>query len=423
MDLLMKDLLINFLIILFFLFFVQLLYQLKYAYRLEESKEWIFSIFPVLSLILCMAFPVAVNEDFSWDLRRIPFILGALYGGYKLGFLLLFLMLIIRFFMGGDGFYLTFLSFLPLTVMLFFVSSYYLKMSVKHKVMVSCLLTCLSVLITIFLSEQFFNTGLATIMWVEYFVINVIGILITTFLWEVMRTNFDVLQKLIKAEKLEVVSHLAASISHEVRNPLTVSRGFMQLSSDEELSPQKRKQYVDTAIKELDRAAEIINDYLTFAKPALEKKEKINVFEEVRQAVQVITPLSNMNAVQIRLDSVNNETAFVFGDRKKFDQCLINFLKNGIESMPNGGELRIHIDDDHPYLHVSIRDEGKGMTREQINRLGEPYFTTKETGTGLGMMVSFSIINGMGGKIDVVSEPGKGTCFSIQLPSIKSQQL
>jgi two-component system sporulation sensor kinase B len=422
MDLLVKDLLINFLIILLFLFFMQLLYQLKYAYRLEESKEWIFSIFPVLSLILCMTFPVAVSEGFSWDLRRIPFILGALYGGYKLGGFLLFLMLIIRFFMGGDGFYLTFLSSLPLTVMLFFVSNYYLKMSVKQKVTTSGLLTGLSVLITIILSEQFFNTGLATIMWVEYFVINVIGILITTFLWEVMRTNFDVLQKLIKAEKLEVVSHLAASISHEVRNPLTVSRGFMQLSSGEELSPQKRKQYVDTTIKELDRAAEIINDYLTFAKPALEKKEQINVFEEVRQAVQVITPLANMNAVQIRLDSMNNETALVLGDRKKFEQCLINFLKNGIESMTNGGELRIHIDADHPHLRVSIEDEGKGMTREQINRLGEPYFTTKETGTGLGMMVSFSIINGMGGKMDVVSANGKGTRFTILLPSIKNQQ-
>ena len=124
-----------------------------------------------------------------------------------------------------------------------------------------------------------------------------------------------------------------------------------------------------------------------------------------------------MNGVQVNLSLLEDETYYVKGERKKFQQCLINILKNGIESMNNNGILTIR---QSPY-QIDIQDEGIGMTQEQINRLGEPYFTTKEKGTGLGMMVSFSIIKGMGGNITVESNPEKGTCFSIKLPIFKKQ--
>ena len=218
-----------------------------------------------------------------------------------------------------------------------------------------------------------------------------------------------------KSEKLEIVSHLAASISHEVRNPLTVAKGFMQMFY-EDLMEDSKKQHCDIAIQELDRAAEIINDYLMFAKPAIENKEMINIWHELQHAVTIVTPLANMNTVQIHLPLRSDEDGFVLGDRQKLQQCLINILKNGIEAMPNGGELQVLLHHHHSDLQIDIHDYGKGMTQEQINRLGEPYFTTKEKGTGLGMMVSFSIVKGMNGRINVTSEPLKGTCFSIKLP-------
>ncbi|MFP3846517.1 DUF4084 domain-containing protein [Priestia filamentosa] len=218
-----------------------------------------------------------------------------------------------------------------------------------------------------------------------------------------------------KSEKLEIVSHLAASISHEVRNPLTVAKGFMQLFY-EDLKGNSKKQLCDIAIKELDRAAEIINDYLMFAKPAIEHKEMISIWSELQHAVTIVTPLANMNTVQIQLPLPHDEDGFILGDRQKLQQCLINVLKNGIEAMPNGGKLQVLLHHHHSDLQIDIHDSGKGMTQEQINRLGEPYFTTKEKGTGLGMMVSFSIVKGMKGSINVTSEPQKGTCFSIKFP-------
>ena len=114
MDLLTKDLLINFLFILLSLFLLQMFYLFKYVYRLEESKSWPLGIFSVISIALCMLEPVAFNNEFVWDLRWIPFILGALYGGYRLGIPLLVMILFIRIFTGGImGFY-TYLSHLTL---------------------------------------------------------------------------------------------------------------------------------------------------------------------------------------------------------------------------------------------------------------------------------------------------------------------
>ena len=138
--------------------------------------------------------------------------------------------------------------------------------------------------------------------------------------------------------------------------------------------------------------------------PSLEKEEKLNANEEIQHAVNVITPLATMNGIQLKVSLPEKTAHFTKGERKKFQQCLINLLKNGIESMQPTGELHISQTYSNGMIEIHIQDQGKGMTKEQINRLGEPYFTTKEKGTGLGMMVSYSIIKGMNGTIDVTSE-------------------
>lgn len=415
MDFITKGLLVNFFFILLALFLVQMIYMAKYANRLQDLKGWVIALFPVLSLILCMLFPVSINKDLVWDLRWIPFILGCLYGGYKLGFSLLFLVLTIRFFQGGIGFYIVFLNFTFITIISSLLSKYYLKVKINKKVAISISLTILCLFNSYFLTTILFNLPLDKQFWLKFITIHLIGMAISTLLWEVIRTNFQVLQKLIKAEKIQMVGHLAASISHEVRNPLTVSRGFIQLLS-EDISAQSRKEYSEIALKELDRATEVINDYLTFAKPTLEKVEKINIHDEIQHAVNVITPLATMNGVEITLSLLEENQYFTKGEKKKFQQCLINILKNGIESMEDNGHLKIYQSYSNNMIKIDIQDEGRGMTQEQINRLGEPYFTTKEKGTGLGMMVSYSIIKGMNGTIKVSSEYGKGTCFTLKLP-------
>ena len=416
MEIITKDLLINFLFILFPLFLLQMFYSLKFVYRIDKLKNILFTILFMVSIGLCMLFPFSMGDGLNWDLRRIPFIIGILYGGPKNGVILLTFLLVTRFFIGGDpGFYISVITCSIMAIILSLLSKYYLKMPLGQKIFMSGLLVILYTQIAFFASINLGNEGFPANMWSEYFVINILAILMATLLIEVIRINSDMLKKLMKAEKLEVVSHLAASISHEVRNPLTTCKGFLQLSQQEETSPYI-KQYLATAIQELDRASDIINDYLTFARPAPEKVEQISIYQEVRNVVNILTPLANMNNVQMLVNIEKRDHAYILGDRKKLEQSLINIVKNGIESMGNGGRLEIKIDYQYPLVRVEIRDEGKGMTPHQINRLGEPYFTTKENGTGLGMMVSYSIIKGMGGQINVDSEIGNWTSFSIEFP-------
>jgi two-component system sporulation sensor kinase B len=365
-----------------------------------------------------MIFPFSVGEGIIFDLRRVPFILGVLYGGPKIGVLLLVFLIITRGLIGVDtGLYITIVQFTISTIILGFVSRNFFKMSLKKKIVMSGLLVTVSMLMTFLLISNFALLDLTTYMWLQYFAVNIIATLMGTILIEIIRMNAELLEKLMKAEKLKVVSHLAASISHEVRNPLTTCKGFLQLSHQEETSPHI-KSYLGTAIQELDRASNIINDYLTFAKPAPETMVKISVYEEINDVVNILTPLANMSNVQLKCTKVAYEECNILGNPKRLQQSLINIVKNGIESMQNGGELEIKLSSHYPSVRIEIRDEGRGMSQHQINRLGEPYFTTKENGTGLGMMVSFSLIKGMGGQVNVNSEVGKWTMFSIEFPVV-----
>lgn len=411
-----KDLLINFLIILFPIFLLQMSYLVKYVYRLDALKGSFLSIFPILSLVLCMLFPVVIEEDFVWDLRWIPFLLGGLYGGYRLGIILIVITLVIRYLSGGDnGFYISCITFPLMGISLFFISKYYLKMSVSKKILIGISLIFIVHILTQFISTVVFELTIGISIWKQYFTIQVIGIVVVILLWEVILTNFQVLEKLVKAEKLQVVSHLAASISHEVRNPLTVTRGYIQMLSEDVTSHTKVK-YANIALNELDRATDVINDYLTFAAISPENTERLRVSEEIQHVVDSIKPFANNNGIKLKLSLLEDRAYYVMGERKKFQQCLFNIIKNGIESMDHDGEIYIHLFHAASTIQIKIQDQGIGMTQEQIYRLGEPYFTTKNKGTGLGMMVSYSVIKSMDGTVHVSSIQGKGTCFAINLP-------
>jgi two-component system, sporulation sensor kinase B len=134
--------------------------------------------------------------------------------------------------------------------------------------------------------------------------------------------------------------------------------------------------------------------------------------------IDILRPLANMSSVEIQTSLIPFN---VKGEREKFQQCLLNIMKNAIEAMPNGGLLDIYVSLNKNNILIRISDTGVGMTREQLERLGEPYFTTKGTkGTGLGMMVVYRIIESMNGTIQITSEVNKGTQVSVYLPLIQS---
>nr|WP_249745379.1 HAMP domain-containing sensor histidine kinase [Mesobacillus boroniphilus] len=253
--------------------------------------------------------------------------------------------------------------------------------------------------------------------WISFILIPALTSGLVSYSIETIRQTVIIRQRLAKADKIEAVSHLSAAISHEIRNPLTTVKGFLQLLGEQNYPDEKKKEFIHISIQELNRAEEVINDYLTFARPAFEKVEDIDVEKELNQVLNVLNPLANLNGVEIKKKYTPG--LVISGDRSKFIQGFINLIKNGLEAMPNGGELIVQTFRTGNVVHILVKDSGIGMTEEQIARLGEPYYTTKgQQGTGLGMMVTFSIIRAMRGKVEVKSQVGIGTTFHIRFSNI-----
>lgn len=213
--------------------------------------------------------------------------------------------------------------------------------------------------------------------------------------------------ELQRSEKMEIISQLAASVAHEVRNPLQVTRGFLQLLR-EKTSNDKDKAFMLLAIDELDRASEIITDFLTFAKPQLEQTTVLNIAEEIHKIEGILIPLATMQGGVINVELSPN--LYVKGNSSKFKQALINIIKNSIESLGEDGKIHIkaYYESESCQVVINIKDNGEGMNEADLQRLGEPYYSKKTKGTGLGLMVTFRIIEVMQGNVYFKSKKGVG---------------
>jgi two-component system sporulation sensor kinase B len=219
--------------------------------------------------------------------------------------------------------------------------------------------------------------------------------------------------QLQQSEKMEIISQLAASIAHEVRNPLQVTRGFLQLVASR--SDKKSQEYMTIAIEELDRASVIITDFLTFSKPQGEEIKKLNLFEEFRQIEGIIFPLVALHSGRINVDVP--EHLLIQGNSSKLKQVLINLIKNSIEAFQDDGFVNIWAYEKHEEVYIHIKDNGEGIEAAQLTRLGVPYYSTKLKGTGLGLMVSFQIIENMKGKVEFKSQKNVGTEVILRFPT------
>ncbi|MBB3070844.1 signal transduction histidine kinase [Paenibacillus baekrokdamisoli] len=222
--------------------------------------------------------------------------------------------------------------------------------------------------------------------------------------------------RLQRSEKMEVISQLAASVAHEVRNPLQVTRGFLQLMGDFTNADKERK-YLKLAIEELDRAANIITNYLTFAKPQLEEVCVLNLAEELLHVEGILLPLANQEGGKIVMNIPKD--LHMRGNSSKLKQAFINIIKNSIEALQGSGSIHLWAYEEQGEAIIHIRDNGRGMEESTLKRLGEPYFSSQTKGTGLGLMVTFRIIELMEGKLEFKSNLGTGTEAIIRFPIVK----
>ncbi|WP_439741551.1 ATP-binding protein [Bacillus pseudomycoides] len=378
----------------------------------KNYKKILIIICTSIPLILCMKFPIYIDENCVHDLRQIPFLIGTLYGGLPVGIALLSIMLLIRFVFYGVNF-LTVIVYITMLVFTAFSSSKFKQLNRRKKLIMSMVLPFFLAILTTFIAVVLSDFPI-TNSYITYFILlPPIVMLFVVYINEVLRDAVIMRSKLVKMEKMEIVSQLAASISHEVRNPLTVVKGFTQLLKTPDLPQESREQYIEHILGELNRAQVIIDDYLTFAKPASQKVDNIVIDQELKRVISMMMPLCNMNSINISEKLV---TGSITGNTQHFQQCFLNLIKNSIEAMPNGGKLSVKSSACENKITIVIKDSGIGMTQEQINRFGEPYFSTKTKGTGLGTMVAVKIIETMNGTLDINSIVNKGTTLTITFP-------
>ncbi|AEN88055.1 sensor histidine kinase [Priestia megaterium] len=233
---------------------------------------------------------------------------------------------------------------------------------------------------------------------------------------EVIMEKTRMQKELQRAEKMNAIGQLAASVAHEIRNPMTVVKGFLQLFQDNTKLSNTELSYIHLMINEMDRAEAIIHDYLSLAKPDVHQHRFINCLECVTSLVDLLSSYALLtNNILIELDA--KEEMYVRGSRNELNQVLLNIMKNGIEAMRTGGTLRVGLYKREGYVHIQIEDTGIGMTSEQVNRLGTAFYSLKEKGTGIGLMVSYQLVEQMNGRIEVESIPGKGSTFTLIFPS------
>ena len=212
-----------------------------------------------------------------------------------------------------------------------------------------------------------------------------------------------------RLEELNLVGKIAGSVAHEVRNPLTVVRGHLQLLSwDDNLNKYNEK--LDTMILEIDRAVEILTELLYLSRPTESKLERQNINDVLNKLFQLLNAEALVNSHELiyELEPVPD----VMLDKKRFRQVVLNLVNNGFQSMENHSSLIVRTYADAGKVYFSVKDHGKGIPPEVLNRIGTPFFTTKTNGTGLGLASCYNIVAQHGASMEIDTGP-EGTTFTI----------
>ncbi|MCM3705833.1 MULTISPECIES: PAS domain-containing sensor histidine kinase [Cytobacillus] len=222
-------------------------------------------------------------------------------------------------------------------------------------------------------------------------------------------------EQLRKSDTLNVIGELAAGIAHEIRNPMTALKGFIQLL--EGSVKEDHTMYFNVITTELNRIDSIINEFLILAKPQAVKFVEKDISQIMKETVDLLSAQAVLHNVQFRTYYEQNLPR-VFCESNQMKKVFINIIKNAIEVMHKGGYITVSIQKESDQkVHISIGDQGTGIPAHKIKKLGEPFYTTKERGTGLGLMVTYKIIEEHNGTIEVESKLGEGTVFHIYLPT------
>jgi signal transduction histidine kinase len=244
-------------------------------------------------------------------------------------------------------------------------------------------------------------------------------------------TEFKSLEEQVRrSDQLSSVGTLAAGMAHEIKNPLVTIKTFTQLLPKRYADNEFRNDFATLVAHEVERIDGIVNELLSFSKPAKPHLVPMNVQETIDQALKLIHEQLAQKNIQLQ-NKCRAEQTDIFGDAKLLSQALVNLNLNAIESIDESGSItfgtlnctHLFANGDSPEkamnrkcIRIQISDTGKGIERENLQKIFDPFYTNKSEGTGMGLSVAHGIITEHHGVIEVESQPGRGTSFYIFIP-------
>jgi signal transduction histidine kinase len=222
-------------------------------------------------------------------------------------------------------------------------------------------------------------------------------------------------QALLRVEKMAAAGRLTASIAHEVNNPLQSVQNCLHLAGHENVSPEKRKEYFELAKKELDRLMKTMQRMLDFYRPGAAKVEQVDLLELLQHVLSLTSQQLGQKHIEVKTD-LPVALPVIYAVSSQIQQIFFNLILNSLDAMPGGGELNIRARAVKNGVELIFEDNGPGISEERRENIFEPFFSTKEGGTGLGLTVSYNIVTAHGGTLDLIPGRGPGACFRLFLP-------
>ncbi|MGY0691658.1 ATP-binding protein [Virgibacillus sp. FSP13] len=215
-------------------------------------------------------------------------------------------------------------------------------------------------------------------------------------------------EMMIRSEKMSIAGQLAAGVAHEIRNPLTSLKGFIQLL---QAGVNRKEEYYNIMIDEIEKMETITSELLFISKPMTDNKKNESVADMIRDVVELLKPQAKLKNSVIEWEQAKDVS--IYCDRSQMKQVFINLIKNAIEAMDGGGIININVYTTDTNVMIDIIDQGSGVPEEIVHKLGEPFFTTKQNGTGLGLMITHQILDHHKAKLEITRNKVKGSTFRI----------
>lgn len=415
---LIKPLLVNITILFSFTFNANLFFPFQTKAPLSFKQKWNYGLIGSLGALFCMFYPIETLGETHFDLRMCAILILTLYAGWLPGGIVLVSVCVIRYMIGGKFFYIGIL----VSVVAFLITLVFRRLYLKSKsrlaagslIIISYFIAYITIL---YFNVHFLRLSFYLIYFIAFYLTSIALIYVIESLIKINKQ----FEEMVYVDKLTMIGQLTASIAHEIRNPLSTVRGFIQFLSTDTKDEQLKK-YSPLIMEELDRTNSIITNYLKVSKPEPFQLSVVSLDCVINDCVQLMRPFAAFSNVIIHYE--NKQPFYIQGDEHHLKQAIMNVIKNGIEAITSQGTVTIDLHADHSKnsVEITIKDNGKGMTPDQLKQIGLPFYTTKSKGTGLGSMVTNKIIRELNGSIEYVSEIDKGTVVKIVFPLIDEKR-